>query len=151
MAITHPYLYNFVHYTESERFDCPDRFFFLCCRLLENLSQLDIRCQRTYARIFSLVQKYGWVQKNSPLGETQNDIDISHVKLKVLTCSLLIDRVNDLTFHKKTYIFEQYDTLFPSPPWANDSTHELFRIQRLALESDYVSNHLHQWADLIFR
>ena len=28
MAITHPYLYNFVHYTESERFDCPDRFFF---------------------------------------------------------------------------------------------------------------------------
>ena len=36
------------------------------------------------------------------------------------------------------------------PPWSNGSAHEFIRIQRLALESDYVSNNLHHWIDLIF-
>lgn len=36
------------------------------------------------------------------------------------------------------------------PPWAHDSSEEFIRIHRLALESDYVSAHLHKWIDLIF-
>ena len=36
------------------------------------------------------------------------------------------------------------------PPWANGSPHEFVRIHRAALESDYVSAHLHEWIDLIF-
>lgn len=36
------------------------------------------------------------------------------------------------------------------PPWANGSTFEFVRIQREALESEYVSNNLHLWIDLIF-
>ncbi|CAF4337835.1 unnamed protein product, partial [Rotaria magnacalcarata] len=36
------------------------------------------------------------------------------------------------------------------PPWAHDSPEEFIRLHRLALESDYVSAHLHQWIDLIF-
>jgi hypothetical protein len=36
------------------------------------------------------------------------------------------------------------------PPWAHDSPEEFIRIHRLALESDYVSAHLHNWIDLIF-
>ncbi|GMH67125.1 hypothetical protein TL16_g04598, partial [Triparma laevis f. inornata] len=36
------------------------------------------------------------------------------------------------------------------PPWAKGSAHEFIRIQRLALESDYVSEHLNYWIDLIF-
>ena len=35
------------------------------------------------------------------------------------------------------------------PPWAA-SPEEFVRINRQALESDYVSNHLHLWIDLIF-
>ena len=35
------------------------------------------------------------------------------------------------------------------PPWAN-SAEEFIRIQREALESDYVSQNLHHWIDLIF-
>lgn len=36
------------------------------------------------------------------------------------------------------------------PPWAKQDPREFIRGHRLALECDYVSQHLHQWIDLIF-
>ncbi len=36
------------------------------------------------------------------------------------------------------------------PPWAKGSAREFARLQREALESDWVSAHLHLWIDLIF-
>eukprot|EP01127_Copromyxa_protea_P005440 TRINITY_DN1536_c0_g1_i1.p1 TRINITY_DN1536_c0_g1~~TRINITY_DN1536_c0_g1_i1.p1 ORF type:complete len:3602 (-),score=523.92 TRINITY_DN1536_c0_g1_i1:100-9459(-) len=36
------------------------------------------------------------------------------------------------------------------PPWAKGSADEFVRINRLALESEYVSENLHHWIDLIF-
>lgn len=36
------------------------------------------------------------------------------------------------------------------PKWAKGDPQRFIRINRLALESDYVSRHLHKWADLIF-
>ena len=36
------------------------------------------------------------------------------------------------------------------PPWAHGSPEEFVRINREALESPYVSAHLHEWIDLIF-
>ncbi|KAH9101297.1 hypothetical protein LEN26_015757 [Aphanomyces euteiches] len=36
------------------------------------------------------------------------------------------------------------------PPWANGDPDQFIRIHRAALESDYVSAHLHEWIDLIF-
>ncbi|XP_067876782.1 WD repeat- and FYVE domain-containing protein 4 isoform X2 [Heterodontus francisci] len=36
------------------------------------------------------------------------------------------------------------------PPWAKGDAREFVRLQRMALESDYVSAHLHHWIDLIF-
>ncbi len=36
------------------------------------------------------------------------------------------------------------------PPWAHGSPDEFIRLQQEALESDYVSEHLHEWVDLIF-
>jgi hypothetical protein len=36
------------------------------------------------------------------------------------------------------------------PPWATGSAEKFIRLNREALESDYVSAHLHQWIDLIF-
>src|SRR5690606_36912051 len=35
------------------------------------------------------------------------------------------------------------------PPWA-ESAEQFIRLNREALESDYVSEHLHEWIDLIF-
>jgi len=36
------------------------------------------------------------------------------------------------------------------PPWAKNDPREFIRVHRSALESDYVSQHLHEWIDLIF-
>lgn len=36
------------------------------------------------------------------------------------------------------------------PPWAHDSPDNFIRLQREALESDFVSEHLNEWVDLIF-
>ncbi|KAJ3679372.1 hypothetical protein LUZ60_017383 [Juncus effusus] len=36
------------------------------------------------------------------------------------------------------------------PPWAKGSTEEFIRLNREALESEYVSSNLHHWIDLIF-
>ncbi|XP_051170147.1 WD repeat and FYVE domain-containing protein 3 [Leptopilina boulardi] len=36
------------------------------------------------------------------------------------------------------------------PPWAKQDPREFIRCHRLALECDYVSQHLHHWIDLIF-
>ncbi|XP_070185825.1 WD repeat and FYVE domain-containing protein 3-like isoform X2 [Littorina saxatilis] len=36
------------------------------------------------------------------------------------------------------------------PPWAKGDPREFIRLHRQALESDYVSAHLHEWIDLIF-
>ena len=36
------------------------------------------------------------------------------------------------------------------PPWAKGSRHEFTRVMRESLESDYVSENLHHWVDLIF-
>ena len=36
------------------------------------------------------------------------------------------------------------------PPWAKGDSREFIRMHRQALECDYVSQHLHEWIDLIF-
>ncbi|XP_009676148.2 WD repeat- and FYVE domain-containing protein 4 isoform X3 [Struthio camelus] len=36
------------------------------------------------------------------------------------------------------------------PPWADGDPHQFIHLHRQALESDYVSAHLHRWIDLIF-
>lgn len=36
------------------------------------------------------------------------------------------------------------------PPWAKGSAYEFVRVHRLALESEFVSQNLHHWIDLIF-
>jgi len=36
------------------------------------------------------------------------------------------------------------------PPWANESAEKFIRLNREALESEYVSDHLNDWIDLIF-
>lgn len=36
------------------------------------------------------------------------------------------------------------------PKWAHGNPHDFVRLHRLALESDFVSRHLHHWIDLVF-
>ena len=47
-----------------------------------------------------------------------------------------------------TYLSQVHDVILP--PWARGDAFEFVRLNREALESDIVSEHLHEWIDLIF-
>lgn len=55
---------------------------------------------------------------------------------------------NDIAFGKTSNRMHMHDLVLP--PWANDCPYQFIYRMREALESDYVSNHLHLWIDLIF-
>lgn len=101
---------------QSGRFDCPDRLFF-------DLAGCWRSCLTSTSDVKELIPEFFTCPEiftntnNFPLGETQDNKQISNVRL---------------------------------PPWAKGSPHEFIRIHRLALESEYVSRHLHHWIDLIF-
>ncbi|KAJ3436145.1 beige/beach-related [Anaeramoeba flamelloides] len=56
---------------------------------------------------------------------------------------------NNFNFGIKQSNGEKVDDVI-LPKWANNDAHEFIRIHRQALESDYVSEHLNEWIDLIF-
>ena len=62
-------------------------------------------------------------------------------------CSSVLDNVNGYDLGAKQDGDVVNDVVLPS--WAADSA-EFIRIHRLALESEYVSQNLHHWVDLIF-
>lgn len=55
---------------------------------------------------------------------------------------------NDFDFGTTQAGFKVNDVILPR--WANGSAREFIRLHRKALESKYVTEHLHQWIDLIF-
>jgi WD40 repeat protein len=55
---------------------------------------------------------------------------------------------NSFAFGKRHDHVPVHDVVLPK--WANGSPQEFVRLHRAALESEYVSEHLHEWVDLIF-
>jgi hypothetical protein len=101
---------------QSGRFDCPDRLFFDVAGCWRSCLTSTSDVKELIPEFFTSPEIFTNTN-NFPLGETQDNRNISNVTL---------------------------------PPWAKGSPHEFIRIHRLALESDYVSNNLHHWVDLIF-
>ena len=62
-------------------------------------------------------------------------------------CPEMFENSNNVDFGKKQN-GDQIDGI-KLPPWAKNA-HEFVKINRDALESDYVSRHLHHWIDLVF-
>ena len=80
MAITHPYLDDFVQCTESGRFDCPDRLFFDVAGCWKSCLSSTSDVKELIPEFFTCPEIF-LNTNNLPLGETQNNIDVSHVKL----------------------------------------------------------------------
>mmetsp|Transcript_26406 Transcript_26406/g.39141 ORF Transcript_26406/g.39141 Transcript_26406/m.39141 type:complete len:734 (+) Transcript_26406:2-2203(+) len=74
--------------------------------------------------------------------------DVKELIPEFFTCPEMFLNTNNLAFGE-TQDSIQVDNVI-LPPWANGSAHEFVRIHRLALESEYVSQNLHHWIDLIF-
>ncbi|XP_078427501.1 WD-40 repeat family protein / beige-like protein [Wolffia australiana] len=88
----------------------------------------------------------------SDIGETWNGVleDMSDVKELVPELFYLPEvlmNINSIDFGK-TQLGEKIDSVH-LPPWA-ESPVDFIQKHRMALESEHVSEHLHEWIDLIF-
>ena len=107
---------------QGGRFDCPDRLFF-------SVNEAWNSCTNSMSDVKELIPEFFYNHiflsnsNNLDLGERQPANKGEHGTI-----------VNDVEL----------------PPWAHGSSYEFVRVMRCALESDYVSEHLHLWIDLIF-
>ena len=60
----------------------------------------------------------------------------------------MFENLNNLNFGRTQNGFLVNDVELPK--WANGSPEQCVHLHRQALESEYVSNHLNLWIDLIF-
>ena len=74
--------------------------------------------------------------------------DVKELIPEFFTCPEMFCNTNDFDLGTTQSKVKVHDVKLP--PWAKGSAHEFVRLHRLALESDYVSNNLHNWIDLIF-
>ena len=80
-------------------------------------------------------------------GCTTNSSDVKELIPEIFYCPEMLLNINRVDFGV-TQKGEVVDAV-KLPPWANDAYDFIFQ-HRLALESDYVSQNLHSWIDLIF-
>ena len=91
-------------------------------------------------RIFSSIPRT-WEQNTTQLSE------VKEITPEWFTTPEMFKNVNKFDFGE-TQEGETVDDV-KLPPWAS-TAEEFVRLNRQALESDYVSEHLHEWIDLIF-
>jgi hypothetical protein len=108
---------------QGGKFDVPDRLFFNFGSTWANLNSSSSDVKECIPEMFCCPEFL--VNSNKlPLGELQRDERVSGTQ----------QFVNDVVL----------------PPWAHNKPHEFIRLHREALESDYVSDNLHHWIDLVF-
>ncbi len=78
----------------------------------------------------------------------QSTSDVKELVPELFTCPEILLNTNDFPLGE-TQTKKSISNV-KLPKWANGSAHEFVRLNRLALESEYVSINLHHWIDLIF-
>jgi len=83
------------------------------------------------------------------LSSMESMSDVKELIPEFFYCAELFSNDNEFNFgkHQDTGMNVEGVIL---PPWAKNSPHEFVRLHREALESEYVSQHLHEWVDLVF-
>uniref|UniRef100_H3G607 BEACH domain-containing protein n=1 Tax=Phytophthora ramorum TaxID=164328 RepID=H3G607_PHYRM len=105
---------------QSGKFDAPDRLF-------RSIKVTWDGCVSNHTDVKELIPEF--FDCTFPADEW-----LQNVKHLALGATQKLDRVDDVEL----------------PPWAHGDAVEFVRKNRAALESDYVSDHLHHWIDLIF-
>jgi hypothetical protein len=81
-------------------------------------------------------------------GCVSNPSDVKELIPEFYSCPEIFENMNNLDLGKKTSTRKQINDI-QLPPWAADPF-EFIRLNRKALESEYVSRNLHHWIDLVF-
>ncbi|KAL3666971.1 hypothetical protein V7S43_007918 [Phytophthora oleae] len=105
---------------QSGKFDAPDRLF-------RSIEVTWDGCVSNHTDVKELIPEF--FDYTFPADEW-----LQNIKHLALGTTQNFDRVDDVEL----------------PPWAHGDALEFVRKNRAALESDYVSDHLHHWIDLIF-
>lgn len=122
-------------------FDHPDRMF-------SSVSLSWKNCQRDTSDVKELIPEWYFLPEmfyndsNYSFGVREDNHIVHNVGMYFLFRDIMAPSIYCIT-----NIF--YDFL-ELPPWANNSAEQFVRVNRMALESEYVSCQLHHWIDLIF-
>lgn len=81
---------------------------------------------------------------------TDNPMDVKELVPEFFYLPEAFYNSNNFVFGRKQTGNEAFIDDVILPPWANGDAHTFVRINRQALESQYVSENLHHWIDLIF-
>lgn len=118
---------------QNGRFDIPDRLFHSVAQawdsVLHNRGDVKELIPEFYAIDISSRCCSGIISRSSPAGEFLDNV--LGLDLGMRQDGIRLDDVE-------------------LPPWANGSSELFVRKMKQALESDYVSNNIHNWFDLIF-
>jgi neurobeachin-like protein 1/2 len=82
-------------------------------------------------------------------GCIHNPSDVKELVPEFFYCPEILENMNRLDLGRKMNGDRKLLGEIELPPWATDSF-DFVRLHRKALESEYVSQHLHHWIDLIF-
>jgi hypothetical protein len=84
----------------------------------------------------------------SASGVQNNMADVKELVPEFFYLPQVFENTNNFDFGKKQTGEQLSDVILP--PWAKNDPTEFIRRHREALESDYVSEHLNEWIDLVF-
>uniref|UniRef100_A0A6S8EIJ7 BEACH domain-containing protein n=1 Tax=Aureoumbra lagunensis TaxID=44058 RepID=A0A6S8EIJ7_9STRA len=112
---------------QGKTFDVPDRLFHSVCESWKSATESMCDVKELVPEMFYLPEMF--LNQNAlPLGARQRPVATKEQE------DIALYAVDNVAL----------------PAWSQNDAHEFVRLHRLALESDYVSNHLHNWIDLIF-
>jgi hypothetical protein len=89
------------------------------------------------------------IEKAWKSASEQSSTDVRELIPEFFYLPAMFDNTNGYAFGKKQNSESIIDSV-ELPPWAKGSAELFVEKHRQALESDYVSRHLHQWVDLVF-
>ena len=150
------FLKRFKEWESDNHFDTPPYHYgthyssaMIVCSFLVRLEPFTSNFLRLQGGHFDLADRMFHSIKDTWLSASKNNMaDVKELIPEFFYLPQFLRNENKFDLGRKQSGVVLNDAVLPK--WAKDSPDEFIRMHREALESDYVSSHLHEWIDLIF-
>ena len=150
------FLKRFKEWESDNHFDTPPYHYgthyssaMIVCSFLVRLEPFTSSFLRLQGGHFDLADRMFHSIKDTWLSASKNNMaDVKELIPEFFYLPQFLRNENKFDLGRKQSGTVLHDVVLPK--WSKDSPDEFIRMHREALESDFVSSHLHEWIDLIF-